>query len=415
MNGMSAASHGTMFRDSSLEEPRSHFRLLRFPILTAICAVCALMACGRTFTAGTSPAKSSTSAPPTSPAANSNGSARPQGTQKCTFPVLNIRSPLLAGHHHSVWGASSAAVYVVGDAGELLLLDGAGGVSTQTVPVRSGLRAIAGTSLSDIYAAGDDGVVLHSIGDGTWQQLAAPVDVNYVSVWASGTDVFAVGAAPADGPHATVHGGPLVHSPDGGKTWEQSTTGAEGHPGDSFRPYFFSQVWGTSANDVFAVGSFHRGLVNTPIIYHYAGRAWTEMSIDDESPYCTAFPATVNEDAISVWGTIGGAIFIGGDGEPFGAGAILHRNPDGTFHDEKIPLADPTALTGFAPVAAIWGSDSMHVVAAAGSAILARPVNDNAPWCLAGSAAGNVVAMWGLAGSSTFYAVGDYVQQITIE
>jgi hypothetical protein len=61
------------------------------------------------------------------------------------------------------------------------------------VPAKSALRAIHGTSTSDVWAVGADGVVLHF--DGTdWKSMNLGMPTNLTGVWASSpTDVWLVG------------------------------------------------------------------------------------------------------------------------------------------------------------------------------------------------------------------------------
>ena len=94
----------------------------------------------------------------------------------------------------SIWGSSDKDVWAVGDDGMMLHYDGAiwGRVP---VPTGSDLLAVWGASDKDIWAVGDAGVVIHW--DGTlWSRVTTPVPDSAAlnDIWGtSGNNIWAVG------------------------------------------------------------------------------------------------------------------------------------------------------------------------------------------------------------------------------
>lgn len=92
---------------------------------------------------------------------------------------------------HGIWGASSDALYAVGDKGTMLLFSGNTWTS-QTSGTSHRLRAIAGRSASDIWAVGDQGTVRHFTGGG-WNAVTAPLDSYGDVATAPGQPVYVAG------------------------------------------------------------------------------------------------------------------------------------------------------------------------------------------------------------------------------
>jgi photosystem II stability/assembly factor-like uncharacterized protein len=101
---------------------------------------------------------------------------------------------------YAVWGSSPSDIYAVGDNGTILHSIGNGTWTTQTSPVATPLEGITGVSANEIYVVGDSGVLLHkySATSTTWVQetnLPASVGTNDLyAVWADASAVWAVGA-----------------------------------------------------------------------------------------------------------------------------------------------------------------------------------------------------------------------------
>jgi hypothetical protein len=92
-----------------------------------------------------------------------------------------------------VWGFSTSDIHAVGH-GATAHFDGAAWTTTPA-PVTSALRAVWGAAPDDLWAVGDDGVVLH--GDGTtWTVSPAPFAGDLFDVWGTAPDdVFVAGDA----------------------------------------------------------------------------------------------------------------------------------------------------------------------------------------------------------------------------
>ena len=169
----------------------------------------------------------------------------------------------------AVWGASSSAVFAVGDGG-VLRFDGQRWGPMMTG--EKGLLGVWGTSATNVFAVGS-GKILRYDGK-VWTRSHAG---GGNGLWgASPTDVFAVG------------GNILRYDGATWKTMKKPTSEV------------LKEVWGTSASDVFAVGA--------RVILHYDGAQWSTMK----------FP-TPNQYLNGVWGTSPTNVFAVG-------ATLLHYN-----------------------------------------------------------------------------------------
>lgn len=95
------------------------------------------------------------------------------------------------------------------------------------------LRGVWGTSASDVWAAGQNGAIVHYNGT-SWSSVSSPTSQGLVSVWAaSASDVWAVG-----------YSGAIVHY--NGTSWSNVPSGTTQ---DLFG------IWGSSGTDMWAVGT----------------------------------------------------------------------------------------------------------------------------------------------------------------
>jgi len=161
------------------------------------------------------------------------------------------------------------------------------------------LKAVWGTSGSDIFAVGSDGTILHYNGS-LWSKMASNTSKNLQAVWgSSATSVLAVGD---DGTIYQYNGTSWINRSAGTPYNLNAIWGASeseifivGESGFVFKcegtactnisaitPYALYGVWGTSASDVYAVGG-------NGTILHYDGSEWSAM----------ASPTTENLYAIS--------------------------------------------------------------------------------------------------------------------
>lgn len=215
----------------------------------------------------------------------------------------------------AVGGTSATDVFAVGATGiwdrplaAVVHYDGVSW-SDMTLPDLSGSAALLGvwvSSADDVFAVGEGGTILHY--DGTaWAVMESGTSFDLGGVWGSSPDdVFAVG-----------EGGTVLHYD--GQSWSPTSI-PSGSP-------FLNGIWGSSGTDVFAVGQYGE-------IVHYDGGSWVEM-------YDGGFALT------AVWGFSATDVFAVGEW-----GTVLHYDGDSWTR-----LTVPTTyyLTG------VWGTADHHL------------------------------------------------------
>jgi hypothetical protein len=161
-----------------------------------------------------------------------------------------------------VHGTSDSDVWAVGKAGTILHYDGASW-STTTSGTTTNLTAVRALGAANAWAVGDDGVILHW--DGTsWTSTPSGTTEKLSTVW---------GADPSD---VWVGGLRTLLHWDGTSWTSQSPT-----PGKNW----FSNIVGTSASDVWAVGATTLTIngttyknVDPAVAYHWDGATWSSAS-----------------------------------------------------------------------------------------------------------------------------------------
>ncbi|MBI3032103.1 thioredoxin domain-containing protein [Candidatus Woesearchaeota archaeon] len=179
-----------------------------------------------------------------------------------------------------------------------------------------------------------------------WEKIESGTTKHLVGIWGSSSnDVFAVG-----------YDGTILHY--NGVSWTEMESGTK------VQKVHLSGIWGSSSNDVFAVGW-------DGTILHYDGNTWTEM--ESGTPY-TLF---------NIWGSSSNDVFaVGWDG------TILHY--DGNTWTE-MESGTKVGLNG------IWGSSSNDVFAVGHDGIILH-YNGNT-WTEMES--GTKVSLSGIWGSSS--------------
>jgi len=232
-----------------------------------------------------------------------------------------------------VWGSSASDVFTVGDDGVILHYDG--NPEGTWVKMDSGttenLRDIWGSSATDVFAVVSSSTIIHYDGS-TWSEMAIGTGYYLRGIWgSSASDVFAVGDM-----------GKIRHY--NGTNWHSDTNNTS----DSL-----SSVWGSSATDVFAVGGDPGD--GTPgssysTILHYDGNNWTEMDIG------------TTQYLESIWGSSGSDVFtVGWSNVMWGDGIVLHYDGS-TWSEMNIPTTKN--LWG------IWGVSESDVYAVGGSNVV---------------------------------------------
>jgi len=282
-----------------------------------------------------------------------------------------------------VWGSSSNDLYAVGAGGAVLHYDGTGWATTTAG--ESDLECVWGISESELYAAsnrivdeppchdppcpenGAFGSIFTSEG-ATWSETGLIEDKWIRSLWgASGDALFGVGASV--------------------ELWEEGNTGGIRcyrtilrYDGALWSPMIeetvegtLNDVWGSSENDIFAVGS-------GGAILHYDGTTWVEMQ------------SGTAEDLNAVWGVSAQDVVA------VGAGGVILRF-DGVSWN-PMNGGSTAALTD------VWGSSAGDFVAVGGGGSIFH--YDGSKWTAVPSPAVNgLIAVWGAAKDDIF-AVGEY-------
>jgi len=169
------------------------------------------------------------------------------------IPLLALLAPALACGSGATTGtpgdAGSDTANVVDAGGTVCRADRWCRVDVGVKPMNtfgSSLEAVSGSSATDVWTVGQDGVILHWDG-AVWSQAVSGVTAALGGVYAaSPTDAWAVGDA-----------GTIVHWD--GSAWSASKSGTNAT---------LFGVWGSSGTDVWAVGA-------TGLILHFDGSAWT--------------------------------------------------------------------------------------------------------------------------------------------
>lgn len=214
------------------------------------------------------------------------------------------------------------------------------------------LYSVWGSSSSDVFAAGNNGTILHYNGS-AWSAMASGTSMGLQGLWGSPAgNIFVVGWS-----------GTILHFD--GTSWTPMTSGTS---------YDLYAVWGNSANSVFAVGGMET-------ICYWNGSAWSTMTTPGEELALRA-----------VWGTAYNNVYaVGNDG------TILHW--DGTSWS---PMTSGTSQT----LLAIWGSSASDIWA--GGILQSSLVHfDGSSW--SGGGMPNLEyyrGMWGTSASNV-YRVGN--------
>ena len=157
---------------------------------------------------------------------------------------------------HGIWGASADDLWIIGDnsqnaSWQLGLVQhgqrGDGGIAWQDVDSQSAvsLRAIWGSSATDVWTVGDLGTIRH-LGPDRFEPVSSSTTEHLHGLWGSAAnDLWAVGES-----------GTILHFD--GAAWSAS---AAAFPAGKTKPTLYG-VWGSGANDVWIVGdgiALHKG------------------------------------------------------------------------------------------------------------------------------------------------------------
>jgi hypothetical protein len=207
-----------------------------------------------------------------------------------------------------IWGSAGDDVYAVGTDNPGVVISHFDGETWQTISdpvieqIPSQALAVWGSSASDVFVAGDDGVIIHFNGT-DWQQMDNPGET-ISSLWGTGaTDVYACDYSGQilhyDGTEWTVQAqfeqplmdifgfptGEIFISGQGtilqktGLDWAETNISVPRFVSSQTPFEYYSAIWGTSPDHMFTVGTsnnFGIGSRNA-IFMHLVGGSWQFM------------------------------------------------------------------------------------------------------------------------------------------
>jgi hypothetical protein len=216
-----------------------------------------------------------------------------------------------------VWGTSASDVWAVGGSSKVYHYTSGGTTSTDLSTLVSGISVsditgVAGTRFVIGYAfSGNDAVVFSDTGTG-FSVMHTIDNAQPISIWAHATDRVWV-ATTMSIYHYNGSSWTLVHT-------DPST--------------MFNDLWGTAANDVWAVGT-------GGTVMHFDGASWTKS------------PVQTTRTLSRIHGTSASDIFIGGDE------TLLHFDGTG-WSPIRLPLTGVNALWASEHDIGVWSQSEMR-------------------------------------------------------
>ena len=168
------------------------------------------------------------------------GSTAPTTSDAGALPLFPTSADLRA-----VWGSSRTDVWAVGTGGTIVHFDGR---SWTLIPggTTELLTGVAGTGPGDAWITGEEGSVLHWNGE-AWSIATQDTDTTLLAVWANGpADVWYAGIDWTGGPLGD-GSGYILHW--NGTDWADADVGATS----------LWAVWASGPDDVWIVGDTRRG------------------------------------------------------------------------------------------------------------------------------------------------------------
>ncbi|HEY4184167.1 MAG TPA: hypothetical protein VGP07_03820 [Polyangia bacterium] len=255
------------------------------------------------------------------------------------------------GDLRAIWGTSSSDVWAAGSLFSFFHWDGD---QWSAVPFTAftgagpfSFNALWGSGPDDVWAVGDLGAIAHWDGaiwairsyhqsPSSYEPVEQPllqIAANLSGVWGSSAhDLWVVGDA-----------GAIFHGD--GDTWTQMQDAAGGTPTLAD----LAGIWGAAADDVWAVGA-------SGVVLHFQGKEWTVVDV----------PTTENLKAIG--GTGPDDIWIAGDN-----GALLHRTATGWY--VSAPKTSSTLRALWMNEGELWavGDDAAAIHWASGTWLATQP------------------------------------------
>lgn len=349
---------------------------------------------------------------PQSVTVTAGASASAAFTIACPLPVQSPWTLIPSGTSTlltSVWGSSGTDVFALGEDARcstsctvetsILHFDG---TSWSTQLAQPGvLRDVWAGSPTDAFAAGADypgylAIFLHSSGS-TWSPMPSPaIDVEgglLLGLWgSSSTDVFAVGSLwPFNAGYYQAY---VAHYDGTAWTPMLVDAGTCSTAGDAFGCNVeLSDVWGSSATDVYAAGNYR--VLNVPaedraVIFHYNGQEWSEVLRQPDLEFRRIWGSSANDVYVT-----GNTLVPGGSSNERGTGVLWHF--DGNSWS-AVP-SPTTALLG-----AIWGSSPTDIYLLAGAQATSGTIwhFDGTGWTPFNTGATRLLDIWGSSATDVF-------------
>jgi hypothetical protein len=313
----------------------------------------------------------------------------------------------------SIWGSSATDVFAVGEdvrCAESCVVESGilhyDGTSWSTQLTHTGiLRDVWAGSPTDAFAVGADypaylATFLHNGGTGWAPMPATAVDLEgglILGLWgSSGTDVFAVGSLwPFDAGYYEAY---VAHYNGTGWSPIQVGPGSCSPNGGGFRCNVeLSDVWGSSATDVYAVGNyraFDNPGADRAVILHYNGQEWSEVVREPDVEFRRIWGSSPTDVYVT-----GNALVAGEASRDRGAGVLWHFDGSGW---STVP--SPTT----APLGAIWGSSPTDVYLLGGAQGTSGTIwhFDGTAWTPINTGGVGLLDIWGSSATDVF-AVGE--------
>lgn len=278
-------------------------------------------------------------------------------------PAVQIFAPMASGTTallYAVWGTSVTNVYAVGSGGAILHFNGSSWASMAS-GTTSNLYAVWGSSATDVFAVGFGGTILHYDGS-HWASMASGSSGPLNGVWgASPADVYAVG-------YQSGTGAALLR-------WDGTAWSSRGSPTSQE----LRAIWGSSPLDFYMVGG--GGFSNDATLLHSDGTNWSTVA--------TGWPAFSG-----VWGASSAAVFaVGAVPQIHGSSTPLAMRWDGAqWHTDSLP-STPSG---------VWGTSSGNVYAVGNGGSILRW--NGARWNGGAAPVGakNLTGVWGASAADVF-------------
>lgn len=245
-----------------------------------------------------------------------------------------MRAPVSDASLYDIWGFGIDDAIAVGEQGTILRFDGTRWTAMAAPGENIDFQGVWGSAPDDIYAVGHGGVVAHHDGQ-AWSMIEVPLTAG-LAVWGSGPDdVYVVGAIETSDQTVAA----ILHFD--GKGWSTVYRAPpDPIPGGAHActSGILRGVWGSGPDNVIAVGTaFCRDALGNPVkaswILHGSGMRWTTQLVANTE---------VEQGLDDVWGSSAGNVFAVGS-----SGQIWHDDGQGWTRMRAGRGASLTGVWGF--------------------------------------------------------------------